>query len=57
VASRASLMKKGRNWVITASGGVLINSWQVADRVKQGEAPKSAREAAAAAEAKSWWWN
>jgi len=48
VASRASLMKKGRNWVITASGGVLINSWQVADRVKQGEAPKSAREAAAA---------
>jgi len=57
VASRATLMKKGRNWVITASGGVLINSWQLADRVKQGDSPQSARAAAASQSAESWWWN
>jgi hypothetical protein len=56
VASRASVMKKGRNWVISASGGVMLNSWAVADKVEQSDAPASAR-AAAAAKANHWWWN
>lgn len=58
VASRATLMRKsGGNWVITASGGVLINSWQVADQVKQDAAPQAARAAAATRPQDNWWWN
>ncbi len=57
VASRATLMKKGTNWVITASGGVVINSWQVADQVKQHDSPRAARAAAATQSQANWWWN
>ncbi len=34
VASKASLVKKGRNWIISVSGGVQIFPWQVADRTE-----------------------
>lgn len=30
-ASKASLMKKGRNWIVTASGGVEILPWRVVE--------------------------
>ncbi|MAT71513.1 MAG: hypothetical protein CMJ58_18555 [Planctomycetaceae bacterium] len=30
-ASKASLLKKGRNWIVTASGGVEILPWQVVE--------------------------
>ncbi len=32
VDSQCSLMKRGKEWVITASGGVDINSWEVASK-------------------------
>jgi len=57
VASKASLMKKGSNWVISASGGVQVNSWQVAHQVEQAEAPAKARAKAVPAENANWWWN
>ena len=34
VESKASVLRKGRNWVISASGGVAINSWAIADKVQ-----------------------
>ncbi len=37
IDSRCSLMKRGREWVITASGGVDIDSWSVAGRVVDDE--------------------
>jgi len=32
IDSRCTLMKRGKEWVITASGGVDINSWEVASK-------------------------
>jgi len=57
VNSQASLMKKGRNWFITASGGVQVNSWEIADRVQQSNTPATARAKAAPAGHTNWWWN
>ncbi|MBN2476785.1 MAG: DUF1598 domain-containing protein [Pirellulales bacterium] len=57
VGSIASLMKKGRNWIISASGGVSVNSWGIADNVRQGETPVQLRETAAPKENTHWWWN
>ena len=32
IATQCSLAKKGRRWIITASGGILIDSWYIAHR-------------------------
>ena len=55
--SKASLMKKSRGWVITASGGVQVNSWQVADKAQQSDAPAKARPQAAPGDKTNWRWN
>jgi hypothetical protein len=57
VDSKVSFVKKGRNWIISASGGVQIHSWGVADRKEQGESLAPVRDKAANRESKSWWWN
>ena len=57
VASQASVLKKGRNWVISASGGVLINSYVIADKTQQSDEPAKARSAANSSEKSTWWWN
>jgi hypothetical protein len=57
VDTQASLMKKGRNWVITASGGVTVNSWAVVNRVESDMAPATVRAKSAPAHATYWWWN
>jgi hypothetical protein len=57
VASTASLLKKGRRWIISASGGVQLNSWVIADRTQQSDAPAEVRVQATADEQTGWWWN
>lgn len=57
VDSKASLLKKGRNWVISASGGVKVNSWSIADLVEQSDEPADARERSAPRDRTRWWWN
>jgi hypothetical protein len=57
VESKASVLKKGRNWVISASGGVAINSWIIADQVRPSDAVAPVRAKAAAAETTNWYWN
>ncbi len=58
VASQASFVKKGRNWVFSASGGVLVNSWAIAERVRQSDAPTAVRAKAAPGDTTTtWWWN
>ncbi len=66
VDTQASFIKKGDNYVISASGGVLIHSWGVADNKERSEslAPIRAKAAAPVAEKSttgsrpaSWWWN
>jgi hypothetical protein len=56
VASQASLVKKGRNWIISVSGGVQIFPWQVADRTEVSEELASARPSREAADSAAWYW-
>jgi len=59
VASKASFIKKGRNYVISVSGGVQLQPWSIVQDVKTDDAPSAARGKAleASADAKTWWWN
>ena len=56
VPSQASVLKKGRNWVISASGGVAINSWLVVDKAQPSDkvAPVRAKFVPAG---NNWWSN
>jgi hypothetical protein len=57
VESKASVLNKGRNWVISVSGGVAINSWAVADKVQPSDKVAPVRAKAAPAANTNWWWN
>jgi hypothetical protein len=55
--SRGSFVKKGRDWIISVSGGVEINSWAAADKVEERRELALVRKKAAPDEAKHWWWD
>ena len=61
VDTQASVLKKGSNWIISASSGVEISSWHVADNNKVAE--DGARETLARNRsdvlpaADNWWWD
>jgi hypothetical protein len=55
--SKASVMQKGRNWIISASGGVKINSWAIADKAKPSHTLGALRAKTATADTSHWWWN
>lgn len=55
VPSLASAVKKGTNWVISASGGVMINSWAAVQKPETGDAPADVRGKTTAPAA--WWAN
>ena len=57
VESKASVLKKGHNWVISASGGVNINSWGLADKVQPSDTVAPVRAKAVPAENTAWCWN
>lgn len=57
VASKASFIKKGNKWVISASGGVQVQPWMVADRSEESADMTTLRDKVATAKANSnWWW-
>ncbi len=56
VATKATFLKKGRKWVITASGGVQIYPWQIADKVVEEESLAPLREQASVIAQGNWWW-
>lgn len=60
VATQATFLKKGRNWVITASGGVQVYPWLIADRNEQAEGLGQLREAQSretqSHDGGQWWW-
>ena len=56
VPSKASVMVKRGSWVISASGGVQIDSWVLADKAEPAESLAPLRKKAESA-AKTWWWN
>jgi hypothetical protein len=56
VATQCNYVKKGRQYVITASGGVQIESWQAA--AKQQVDPRVAEvRQQSASMTSNWWWN
>jgi hypothetical protein len=55
VASKASLLQRGRGWMISVSGGVQIYPWQVADHTEVTADVAAARPAAAIPSG-NWWW-
>ncbi len=66
VDTQASFIRKGDNWIISASGGVLIHSWGEADRKEQStrldpiraKAHRAASDnAAASGRPTDWRWN
>ncbi len=43
IDSKASSLRKGQNWVISASGGVSIRSWTIVDQARKSDAPAAVR--------------
>ncbi len=56
VASRASLVRKGQQWIVSVSGGVQVDSWSVVNRVETRPELAKVREAAAPVDER-WWWD
>jgi len=57
VEPQCSFLKIGRNYVITASGGVQIESWEVASKSVVSPQLKSVHSQVTPQAGKTWWWN
>ena len=58
VAPQCSFLKTRSNWIVTASGGVDIDSWKIVSKTVVDPSVKDARrKAAPSAQSKSFWWN
>ena len=57
VSSQASVLKKGRNWLISTSGGVQFQPWELIQEPQQSTDLGTVRSKVEAAQAKHWWWN
>ncbi|MDP7018762.1 MAG: DUF1598 domain-containing protein [Pirellulaceae bacterium] len=55
IAPQCSFVKSRKGWIVTASGGVSIESWQVASKSIVDNRMSNHREAAQGG--KHWWWN
>ncbi len=56
VSSQCSVMKRGSEYIITASGGVQINAYRYASQAETNAEVGAVHEKAAP-EADRWWWN
>lgn len=56
VASRVSFVRKRGKWILSASGGVQMYPWEVADRIEQDANVGKVHSQAVAANATNWWW-
>ena len=56
VATQATFLKRGARWVITASGGVQVFPWQIADRDEEQASLAQLRTDTAAPAGDRWWW-
>ena len=54
---QCSFVRIGRNYVITASGGVLIESWQVASNHEVSPQLKAVHAEGSPRTEQTWWWN
>ncbi len=57
IASQASVLRQGRGWIVSISGGVDVNSWAVLEKTEVHAELATTRKAAAAKNGKRWWWD
>lgn len=57
VDSKASVLQKGKNWLISASGGVQIVPDKLLEKIETSDKLAPAREKATAVQGQQWWWN
>jgi hypothetical protein len=57
VDTQANFVKRGRNYIISASGGVQINTPALLKDIKTSENLAKVRTKAEKTETKNWWWN
>lgn len=57
VPPQCSFLKTRAGWVVTASGGVQVESFQVASRTEVSSAIKEVRQNVTRPTGASWWWN
>jgi hypothetical protein len=57
LAAQASLIRKDRQWIISVSGGVEIDSWSVLDQVEVDRDLAEVRTRAVRAKPERWWWD
>lgn len=57
VDTKASVLKKGHHWIISASGGVQISGWEIAGHADAKASLSEVQRQAAQPDAKQWWWD
>ena len=57
IDTKASFISTSDRYIISASGGVAINSWGTADRKETSDKLAPVRTEALASHGKTWWWN
>jgi hypothetical protein len=57
VVSQASMLRRGRQWLVAVSGGVAVDSWSVLDQVQERGELSAIRKSAARTEDHRWWWD
>jgi hypothetical protein len=57
LATRCSVVKRGTDWIITASGGVDMDGWRFAEQWQSGEEPAKIRLQAKPDADDAWCWN
>jgi hypothetical protein len=57
VPTQCSYMKKGRSYILTASGGVDIDAWGVASQSQVDQQLDQTHQAATRGQDTTWWWN
>ena len=57
VDSKVSMVKQGKNWVISASGGVMIHPGDLVAKARESAAPAAARGKAVRTGTSGWYWN
>jgi hypothetical protein len=57
IDSKVSMLKKGDDWVISASGGIKIALQAILGKIETSEKLPQVRNEAALAVHKDWWWN
>jgi hypothetical protein len=57
VATQCSFVQRTNDWVITASGGVDIDGWQIVERRQRNDEVAKLRHEATPPATAAWWWN